>query len=90
MYTKNCREAIRSLSLFRSKQLEYSASLAFKLFKHFYYKFTKGFFRWIYEKTRLPLVPIYGLFPVKMITYLGKPIEYDENRSVEQLVELVC
>ncbi|CAF4309257.1 unnamed protein product, partial [Adineta steineri] len=29
---------------------------------------------YIYEKTRLPLVPIYGIFPVKMITYLGQPI----------------
>jgi hypothetical protein len=48
-----------------------------------------GFFRWIYEKTRLPLVPIYGLFPVKLVTYIGKPIEYEENRTVEELVELV-
>jgi hypothetical protein len=34
------------------------------------------------------LVPIYGLFPVKLVSYIGKPILYDENRSVEELVEL--
>lgn len=48
----------------------------------------RSLFRWIYETTRLPLVPIYGMFPVKLRTFIGKPIEYDENRSVEELVEL--
>jgi len=42
MFTKNCREAVRTMSLGRR------------------------FLRYIYEKTRLPLVPIYGIFPVKM------------------------
>jgi len=28
-----------------------------------------GSLRWIYEKCRLPIVPIYGLFPVKL-TYV--------------------
>lgn len=35
--------------------------------------------RWIYEKTRLPLCPVYGGFPVKMITHLGKPIKFSEG-----------
>ena len=26
-----------------------------------------GFLSYIYEKTRLPLVPVYGMFPVKMM-----------------------
>jgi hypothetical protein len=65
MFTKNSREAMRTLGLFR------------------------GWFRWFYEKTRLPLVPIYGVFPVKLVTFVGKPIEYDENRSVDELVALV-
>jgi len=50
--------------------------------------FFKNFFRMIYEKTRLPLLPIYGLFPVKMRTIIGKPIEYDENLSVDELRDL--
>ncbi|PIC35256.1 hypothetical protein B9Z55_014673 [Caenorhabditis nigoni] len=37
----------------------------------------RSFFRWIYEKTKIPLCPIYGGFPVKMITHLGKPIYFD-------------
>uniref|UniRef100_A0A1I7WMV8 ShKT domain-containing protein n=1 Tax=Heterorhabditis bacteriophora TaxID=37862 RepID=A0A1I7WMV8_HETBA len=37
----------------------------------------RSFFRWIYEKTKIPLCPIYGGFPVKMITYLGKPMTFD-------------
>jgi hypothetical protein len=28
--------------------------------------FGRRFLSYIYEKTRLPLVPIYGMFPVKM------------------------
>ncbi|EGT48509.1 hypothetical protein CAEBREN_19245 [Caenorhabditis brenneri] len=37
----------------------------------------RSFFRWIYEKTKIPLCPIYGGFPVKMVTHLGKPIHFD-------------
>ncbi|KYQ48444.1 Transmembrane protein 68 [Trachymyrmex zeteki] len=39
----------------------------------------------IYAKTKLPLVPIYGGFPVKLVTYIGKPIPYDENTTPEEL-----
>ncbi|GIY91106.1 transmembrane protein 68 [Caerostris extrusa] len=44
--------------------------------------------RWLrklYEKTRLPVVPIYGGFPVKMRTYVGTPIPYDPNITPEEL-----
>jgi len=39
----------------------------------------------IYAKTKLPLVPIYGGFPVKLVTYVGKPIPYDGNLTPEEL-----
>ncbi|XP_025985894.1 transmembrane protein 68 isoform X2 [Solenopsis invicta] len=39
----------------------------------------------IYAKTRLPIVPIYGGFPVKLVTYVGKPIPYDKNLTPEEL-----
>lgn len=39
----------------------------------------------IYAATRFPFVPIYGGFPVKLTTYVGKPISYDENLSPEEL-----
>jgi hypothetical protein len=51
--------------------------------------FFRGFFRWVYEKTRLPLVPIYGLFPVKLRTYIGRPIEYDSRLTALDLKNLV-
>ncbi|XP_067137191.1 DGAT1/2-independent enzyme synthesizing storage lipids-like [Centruroides vittatus] len=46
----------------------------------------KSLFRKIYEKTRFPLVPIYGGFPVKLRTIIGNPIPYDKNVTAEELV----
>uniref|UniRef100_A0A8C3TCT8 Transmembrane protein 68 n=1 Tax=Chelydra serpentina TaxID=8475 RepID=A0A8C3TCT8_CHESE len=46
-----------------------------------------GFFRWLYEHSRLPLVPGYGGFPVKLRTYIGDPIPYDPNITATELVE---
>lgn len=34
----------------------------------------KRFWLKLYSMTRLPLVPIYGGFPVKLVTHLGRPI----------------
>lgn len=39
----------------------------------------------IYAATRFPFVPIYGGFPVKLTTYVGKPILYDGNLTPEEL-----
>lgn len=49
--------------------------------------FGRGFFRKIYEKTKLPLLPVYGGFPVKMRTYVGDPIPYDEKATPEEIAE---
>ncbi|CAF0884926.1 unnamed protein product [Adineta ricciae] len=49
----------------------------------------RRFLSYIYEKTRLPLVPIYGIFPVKMITYLGEPIPYDPEVTPDVLAQQV-
>lgn len=51
---------------------------------------TPGIFRKllrpIYNWTRLPVVPIYGGFPVKLKTVIGPPVEYDpETCSAEEL-----
>lgn len=47
------------------------------------------FFQKLYEKTRLPLVPIIGLgpfpFPVKLTTWLGEPIVPQANETPEEL-----
>ncbi|KAJ2941406.1 hypothetical protein O0L34_g3614 [Tuta absoluta] len=39
----------------------------------------------IYAATRIPLAPVYGGFPVKLITHLGKPIPHDPALTPEQL-----
>ncbi|XP_014598232.1 PREDICTED: transmembrane protein 68 [Polistes canadensis] len=44
----------------------------------------------LYAATRLPVVPIYGGFPVKMVTYVGKPIPYDGSLTPEQLQKKVA
>ncbi|XP_008114386.1 monoacylglycerol/Diacylglycerol O-acyltransferase isoform X1 [Anolis carolinensis] len=44
-------------------------------------------FKWLYERTRWPIVPVYGGFPVKFCTYIGDPIPYDPNITAEELAE---
>lgn len=39
----------------------------------------------LYALTKFPFAPIYGGFPVKMVTHVGKPIPYDANLTPEQL-----
>ncbi|XP_008558991.1 transmembrane protein 68 [Microplitis mediator] len=39
----------------------------------------------IYALTRFPFAPIYGGFPVKLVTYIGKPIEYEEGLTADKL-----
>ncbi|KAI6192825.1 PlsC domain-containing protein [Aphelenchoides fujianensis] len=44
--------------------------------------------RRFYERTRLPLCPIYGGFPVKMITHLGKQLTFPQD-SIPEDVKVV-
>ncbi|XP_066590987.1 DGAT1/2-independent enzyme synthesizing storage lipids [Prorops nasuta] len=60
-FTKNLREAFRTISWGRRLWLR------------------------IYAATRFPFVPIYGGFPVKLVTYIGKPIPYDSRLTPEDL-----
>jgi len=39
--------------------------------------------RYIFEATKLPIIPIWGGFPVKLITHIGAPIYAEENETVE-------
>ncbi|XP_043989365.1 transmembrane protein 68 isoform X1 [Gambusia affinis] len=50
---------------------------------------TLRLFRWLYERFRLPVAPIYGGFPVKFRTFLGDPIPYDPNINAAELAERV-
>ncbi|KAM9439494.1 DGAT1/2-independent enzyme synthesizing storage lipids [Clarias gariepinus] len=47
------------------------------------------FFRWLYERFRLPIAPVYGGFPVKFRTYLGDPILHDPKLTAPELAEKV-
>ena len=49
--------------------------------------FFRDVFRKIYERTKLPMLPIYGGFPVKLRTFIGKPIPYDEKATPEEVAE---
>lgn len=53
-----------------------------------YFHFT-GPMRWLYERTRLVLFPIYGFFPVKLRTFIGEPIPYDPSITAEELAKKV-
>lgn len=45
----------------------------------------KRFFLKLYQRFKFPFAPIYGGFPVKLITHIGEPIPYDPNLTPEQL-----
>lgn len=47
----------------------------------------RGFFRKLYERVKLPLLFVYGGFPVKLRTYIGDPIPYDEKATPEEVAE---
>ncbi|KAF9794420.1 hypothetical protein SFRURICE_009676, partial [Spodoptera frugiperda] len=50
----------------------------------------RGVWLKIYATFRMPLAPVYGGFPVKLITHLGKPIPYDPELTPEQLQRKVA
>lgn len=37
--------------------------------------------RFIFEKTRLPLIPVYGGFPVQLTTHVGAPLYAEEGET---------
>ncbi|RVE45111.1 hypothetical protein evm_010220 [Chilo suppressalis] len=44
----------------------------------------------VYAATRIPLAPVYGGFPVKLVTHVGKPIPYDPTLTPQQLQQKVA
>lgn len=47
--------------------------------------FARPLFLKLYNLLRMPVRPIWGGLPVKFVTHLGKPIEYDPNITAEEL-----
>ncbi|CAH8603445.1 unnamed protein product [Schistosoma margrebowiei] len=52
-------------------------------------QFGKGWWRSLYERTRLPLAIFYGYFPVKLRTYIGDPIYPLPNETSDELASRV-
>ncbi|XP_036361727.1 transmembrane protein 68 isoform X2 [Octopus sinensis] len=50
---------------------------------------SRNILRKLYEKTRWPLLPIYGGFPVKLKTIFGEPIYPDQSESPEEFAKKV-
>lgn len=42
----------------------------------------------LYERIRIPVVPLFGGFPVKLVTYVGKPIPCDLVETAEELADV--
>ena len=55
-------------------------SEAFRVFP-----FGNKFFYWLFLKTRLPLRPVFGGFPVKLRTHIGEPIYPVQDMTPEML-----
>ncbi|OTF73283.1 hypothetical protein BLA29_012307, partial [Euroglyphus maynei] len=49
-----------------------------------------NFFRKIYDLYKLPLMLIYGGFPVKLKTIIGKPIYFSPDCTVEEIAEMTA
>ncbi|CAH8864097.1 unnamed protein product [Trichobilharzia szidati] len=52
-------------------------------------QFGKGWWRSLYERTRLPLSIFYGYFPVKLRTYIGDPIYPMADETSDELANRV-
>ena len=46
-------------------------------------------FRQVYERTRWPILPMYGGFPVKLRTIIGEPIKFDQSLTPQSLAKKV-
>eukprot|EP00092_Neocalanus_flemingeri_P071266 GFUD01087582.1.p1 GENE.GFUD01087582.1~~GFUD01087582.1.p1 ORF type:complete len:370 (+),score=92.61 GFUD01087582.1:112-1221(+) len=49
------------------------------------FPFGNRFFYWLFEKTRLPLRPVFGGFPVKLRTHIGEPIYPEPGMTPEEM-----
>lgn len=54
-------------------------------YKSFNMGFTRHFWHWLHDTTRIPLIPIYGGVPVKLRTFIGSAIILPSTATVEQI-----
>jgi len=48
----------------------------------------RGMWEYLYKTTKMPVVPMYGLFPVKLKTHIGSPIYPTPGMTPEELAKL--
>lgn len=85
VFTENIRENTLTLagrmSVGRSNKV---------FFWHFLYRlFLRGMWESLYKSTKMPVVPMYGLFPVKLKTHIGAPIYPSPGVTPEELSKQV-
>lgn len=51
--------------------------------------FFRKLFMNIYLKTRIPLIPMFGGFPVKLKSYIGKPIKIQDHQTPQEIRDAV-
>uniref|UniRef100_T1IT00 Phospholipid/glycerol acyltransferase domain-containing protein n=1 Tax=Strigamia maritima TaxID=126957 RepID=T1IT00_STRMM len=52
--------------------------------------FVKPFVTGIFAPEKIPFLPIGGGLPVKLITYIGKPVDFDDTFNADELANQVC
>eukprot|EP00116_Pleurobrachia_bachei_P008843 sb/3469105/ len=52
-------------------------------------KFSANLASWLYEKTKLPILPIVGIFPVELRMHIGRAIHFDDEEEPKVVAELV-
>ena len=53
-----------------------------------YHIIFEGMWEYLYKTTKMPVVPMYGLFPVKLKTHIGSPIYPTPGMTPEELAKL--
>lgn len=52
-------------------------------------KISARFASWLYEKTRLPIIPIIGIFPVELRMHFDRPIYFDDEEEPHIVADIV-
>ena len=54
------------------------------------FSYFESFWRWLHGNIKIPFPIFYGGFPVKLTTFVGPPILFDESMDDESLAQLVA
>ena len=86
VFTENIRENTLTLAGRMSVGRSNKVTLWSYLFSNL---FIQGMWESLYKSTKMPVVPMYGLFPVKLKTHIGAPIYPSPGVTPEELSKQV-